>query len=50
VGGEPNDETNSHFSQFCVGRRVGVGATALACACARVALLIQHATRRHIAI
>jgi hypothetical protein len=30
---------------------VGVGAEALVCACARVALLIQHATRmRHIAI
>ena len=29
---------------------VGVGALALACTCARVALLIHHATRRHIAI
>jgi hypothetical protein len=29
---------------------VHVGARALACVCRRVALLIQHATRRHIAI
>ena len=30
--------------------RVGARALTLACACARVALLIQHATRRHIVI
>jgi hypothetical protein len=30
--------------------RVGGGAQAQACACERVALLIQHVTRRHIAI
>ena len=29
---------------------VDLGARALACACERVALLIQHAKRRHIAI
>jgi hypothetical protein len=28
--------------------RVNVAARALACACARVASLIQHATRRHV--
>ena len=35
---------------MCVTLRVGVGARALACACARVGLLIQHATHRHIDI
>ena len=36
----------------CVGGRGGVpvGAQAVACACARVALIIQHATRRHVII
>jgi hypothetical protein len=34
----------------CVRTCVCVGARALACASARVALLIQHATRRHIVI
>ena len=38
------------FTYFCVREYVRVGTRALACACARVALPIQHATRRLIAI
>ena len=34
----------------CVWVGVCMGARARACACARVALLVQHATRRHIVI
>jgi hypothetical protein len=34
----------------CVGVGVGVDARAMACVCTRVALLIQHAICRHIAI
>jgi hypothetical protein len=37
-------------ARVCVCGWVGVGARARACACARVALLIQHAARRHIVI
>jgi hypothetical protein len=38
------------MGRVCMHMIVGVGARALVCACARVALLVQHATRRHIAI
>ena len=36
--------------RVCVGAVVGVGAYVLVFACPRVALLIQHATRRYIII
>ena len=43
-------ERESVCVRACVCGWVGVGARARACACARVALLIQHAARRHIVI
>ena len=38
------------WERSCVRVCMGMGAWALACACARIALLNQHATRRRIAI
>jgi hypothetical protein len=38
------------FVRVCICVELGAGPKALACACACVALLIQHATHRHIAI